>query len=112
MIDETRKALEAYCPEVGLPLKRYGIYDRFSVQEINAVIAAAIREAIIGKGEWKRFLSFAFYLGSCETDQPMGTIKDEELAGENQYYDEDFTQWLTDPETFCRVAGEWVGRKL
>lgn len=104
MIDETRKALEAYCPEVGLPLKRYGIYDRFSAQEINAVIAAAIREAIIERGDWKQFLNFAFNSQEgCGTD--IAATYDSDMP-EDKFYNEDFIEWLTDAETFCQVAAQ------
>ena len=128
MTDETRKALTEYigecwhehngiqtweCRKCGKRLEDEAghiilghvsfvdndiVHENADIGELNRTfttpddIAAAVRRTIIKKGEWADFEDFCIDKWNDSVAQPA-------------YSD---LQWLTDPETFCQVAGEWV----
>jgi len=92
MTDETRKALESYCPEV----KEIEYSFRFSNLREDwrgYLIAAAIRKAIIEGDEWNAFRTFFENLWDTER---------------MTYQGEDIYEWLTNPETFNRMAAQAI----
>jgi hypothetical protein len=98
MTDETRKAIEAYCPEIDIIYgDKAGRYRELSNKECQILAAAAVRKAITAKGgaEWEDFLYFALDSDKCPVES----------------FGAKFMAWIMDAETFNRIAGEWVKSK-
>lgn len=123
MTDETRKALTIYIGEcwhepkfasqpqmwVGgrgthcLPCKHCGQNYGFNFTPRTFTAPddmAAVRKAIIERGEWE---AFEHYAGRIHNKLYRG-----ELMGALAAY----TQWLTDAETFLKVAGEAIEERV
>lgn len=128
MIDATKKLLTEYLGEKYHQIStNYGEVSKCSCGARGAIARmecwknnrpfttwadlGALKEKMAERGDWEEFLSFCFYEASCNSDFPMGMIDDEEMSGENKYYDEDFINYILNPLRFCDLAGEWVEEK-
>lgn len=102
-------ALIAYCPEIdeisGRNIRPYGFdrYETLTGLQRNDLIAAALVRRIKERGEWNKFCMFATKSWAKESaNEPQPAMFTSHFV---------MFEWLTDPSTLIRVAGEWVGRR-
>jgi len=119
MTDETRKTLIIYIGEKFHKViqkgtcsrcscgERFGAYSMENLKHISRTFTtpddmAAVRKAIIDKGEWSKFRSYVY-------NRWLHDVHDEtSYALEGESFTTAFERWLTNAETFNRVAGQAV----
>jgi hypothetical protein len=97
MTEFDRKMLEKY---MGNDLLFSMLFQRvlLSEDERQALIAAALRNEIVKRAEWYKFIIYAHDVWMNDDTLQMPSSCDAESW---------FTEWLTDPHTFIRLVVEW-----